>query len=38
MDITMLRGTSLQHGYQDPSFSQQSFGTPSFGFDPNAGF
>jgi len=38
MDITMLRGTSLQHGYQDPSFAQQSFGTPVFGFDPNGGF
>ncbi|MBD3789307.1 MAG: succinate dehydrogenase/fumarate reductase iron-sulfur subunit [Campylobacterales bacterium] len=43
MDITMLRGTSVQHGYEDPSFSQISFGTPDFGgggfgFDPNAGF
>lgn len=43
MDITMLRSTSVQHGYQDPSFSQMSFGTPDFGgggfgFDPNAGF
>ena len=42
MDITMLRGTSLQFGYEDPTFAQQSFGTPDFGggfgFDPNAGF
>ena len=42
MDITMLRGTSLQFGYEDPTFSQQSFGTPDFGggfgFDPNGGF
>jgi len=38
MDITMLRGTSLQMGYSDPSFANQSFGTPSFGFDPNGGF
>ncbi len=44
MDITMLRGTSLQFGHSDPSFSTQSFGTPDFGggggfgFDPNAGF
>lgn len=38
MDITMLRGESLNHGYTDPSFSNQSFGTPNFGFDPNAGF
>lgn len=43
MDITMLRGTSVQQGYEDPSFAQQSFGTPDFGgggfgFDPNAGF
>jgi len=38
MDITMLRGTSMQYGYEDPAFSQQSFGTPNFGFDPNAGF
>lgn len=42
MDITMLRGTSMQYGYEDPAFSQQSFGTPDFGggfgFDPNAGF
>jgi fumarate reductase iron-sulfur subunit len=44
MDITMLRGTSLQHGHSDPSFATQSFGTPDFGggggfgFDPNAGF
>ncbi len=42
MDITMLRGTSLQHGHSDPSFATQSFGTPDFGggfgFDPNSGF
>ena len=38
MDITMLRGTSLQFGYSDPSFATQNFGTPDFGFDPNAGF
>jgi fumarate reductase iron-sulfur subunit len=42
MDITMLRGTSLQFGYEDPTFAQQSFGTPDFGggfgFDPNGGF
>ena len=43
MDITMLRGTSLQQGHTDPSFATQSFGTPDFsgggfGFDPNAGF
>jgi len=44
MDITMLRGSSLQHGHSDPSFAQQSFGTldfgggGGFGFDPNAGF
>jgi len=42
MDITMLRGISLQHGHTDPSFATQSFGTPDFGggfgFDPNAGF
>lgn len=38
MDITMLRGTSLQHGHSDPSFATQSFGTPDFGFDPNGGF
>jgi len=38
MDITMLRGTSLQQGYTDPTFTQQSFGTPNFGFDPNGGF
>ena len=43
MDITMLRGTSLQFGHSDPSFATQSFGTPDFGggggfgFDPNAG-
>jgi fumarate reductase iron-sulfur subunit len=38
MDITMLRGLSIQEGYDDPTFTQQSFGTPDFGFDPNAGF
>jgi len=38
MDITMLRGDSVTHGYSDPSFATQSFGTPDFGFDPNAGF
>lgn len=38
MDITMLRGESLNHGYADPSFANQSFGIPDFGFDPNAGF
>jgi fumarate reductase iron-sulfur subunit len=31
MDITMLRGTSLQFGHSDPSFATQSFGTPDFG-------
>ncbi len=38
MDITMLRGLSVQEGYTDPSFATQSFGTPDFGFDPNSGF
>jgi len=43
MDITMLRGISAQEGYEDPSFAQQSFGTPDFGgggfeINPNAGF
>ncbi len=42
MDITMLRGTSLQFGHSDPNFAAQSFGTPDFGggfgFDPNSGF
>jgi succinate dehydrogenase/fumarate reductase iron-sulfur protein len=42
MDITMLRGESVSHGYTDPTFAQQSFGTPDFGgefgFDPNGGF
>ncbi len=43
MDITMLRGESVKHGHSDPSFAQQSFGTPDFGgggfgFDPNSGF
>jgi len=38
MDITLLRGTSVQLGYDDPSFATQNFGTPDFGFDPNAGF
>lgn len=32
MDIMQLRGKSLQHGHQDPSFTQQNFGTPDFGF------
>lgn len=30
MDITMLRGSSIQHGYSDPHFNNQSFGTPDF--------
>ena len=30
MDITMLRGDSVTHGYSDPSFATQSFGTPDF--------
>ena len=38
MDIVMLRGNSVQFGYTDPNFATQSFGTPNFGFDPNAGF
>ena len=42
MDIMMLRGDSVSHGYTDPSFSTQSFGAPDFsggfGFDPNSGF
>jgi fumarate reductase iron-sulfur subunit len=38
MDIIMLRGDSVTHGYSDPSFATQSFGTPDFGCDPNAGF
>ena len=38
MDIMMLRSTSVQQGYSDPSYATQSFGTPDFGFDPNAGF
>lgn len=37
MDITMLRGASVQAGYADPSFAQQDFSS-GFGFDPNAGF
>ena len=32
MDITMLRGESINHGYSDPNFSNQSFVTPDFGF------
>jgi len=32
MDITMLRGKSLQHGHKDPTFTTQSFGEPNFGF------
>jgi len=42
MDITMLRGDSVTHGYSDPSFATQSFGTPNFGegfgFNPNDRF
>lgn len=38
MDIMMLRGISLQEGHKDPTYTTQSFGEPSFGFDPNAGF
>ncbi|SFV65756.1 Succinate dehydrogenase iron-sulfur protein [hydrothermal vent metagenome] len=38
MDITMLRGMSIQEGYSDPNFTMQSFGTPDFGFNPNGGF
>ena len=42
MDITMLRSESIKHGYSDPSFATQSFGTPDFGggfgFDPSGGF
>ena len=34
MDITMLRGKSVEFGYDDPSFAMQSFGTPDF----SAGF
>ncbi len=30
MDIMMLRSSSVQHGYADPSFATQSFGTPDF--------
>jgi len=30
MDITMLRGKSVEFGYDDPTFAQQSFGTPDF--------
>lgn len=41
MDITMLRGISVQEGHEDPTFAAQSFGTPDFGggfgFDPNGG-
>lgn len=41
-DIMQLRALSVQAGYSDPSFAQQSFGGPDFGggfgFDPNAGF
>jgi len=33
MDITYLRGTSVEFGYSDPNFALMSFG-----FDPNAGF
>ncbi len=38
MDITMLRGESLNYDYTDPNFTTQNFGTPDFGFDPNARF
>ncbi len=38
MDITMLRSSSIQYGYDDPSFANMSFGTPDFGFNPNGGF
>ncbi|CAA6812027.1 MAG: Succinate dehydrogenase iron-sulfur protein (EC [uncultured Sulfurovum sp.] len=43
MDITMLRGKSIEFGYDDPTFAQQNFGTPDFGgggfgFNPNGGF
>ena len=31
MDIMMLRSQSINQGYSDPSFAQQSFGTPDFG-------
>ncbi len=31
MDIMMLRSSSIQFGYTDPSFAAQSFGTPDFG-------
>jgi fumarate reductase iron-sulfur subunit len=30
MDIMLLRGTSLNLGHSDPSFAQQSFGSPDF--------
>ena len=33
MDITYLRGTSVEFGYSDPNFASMNFG-----FDPNAGF
>ena len=33
MDITMLRGDSISHGYSDPNFATQNFG-----FDPNIKF
>ncbi|HIQ47378.1 MAG TPA: succinate dehydrogenase/fumarate reductase iron-sulfur subunit [Sulfurovum sp.] len=35
MDIMMLRGLSVQEGYNDPSYATQSFGSPNFDFDPN---
>jgi fumarate reductase iron-sulfur subunit len=42
MDITMLRGISVQEGYEDPTFANANFGTPDFGggfgFNPNGGF
>ncbi len=30
MDIMMLRSESIKHGYSDPSFASQSFGSPDF--------
>jgi len=33
MDIMLLRGKSIECGYDDPTFAQQNFG-----FDPNSGF
>ncbi len=34
MDITMLRSSSVQHGYNDRSFDTGTFGAPDFGFNP----